>query len=100
VQLREFLNQGGIDKVKVIAVNWNEERHGKTTDRRLERMVQAFHPIIRVIIANKKIERDFAPLTFVPTSFIFDKEGTVVYGDGKQAFLGSEKLKKILNSIK
>jgi hypothetical protein len=100
VQLRKFLNKGGTDKIKVIAINWSEERHGKSPLRRLENMVRTFHPVIRVIIADPKIEKDFAPLTYVPTSFVFTKEGNMIYGNGKQEFLGTEKLIKILNSIK
>jgi hypothetical protein len=99
VQLSEFLNQGGIKKVSIIAINWGENRDGKSSPGRLNNLVRSFHPIIRVVRSNQKIETHFSPLTNVPMSFIFSKTGQVIYGSGKQEYLGIKKLSKILNSI-
>ena len=99
VQLGNFLNNGGIKKVNIIAINWKEERGGKASINRLNNLVRTFHPNIRVIRSNQEIETHFAPLTNVPMSFIFNKRGQLIYGSGKQEYLGIKKLSKILNSI-
>jgi hypothetical protein len=56
--------------------------------------------MIRVVRSNQEIETHFSPLTNVPMSFIFNKTGQIIYGRGKQEYLGIEKLSKILNSIR
>jgi hypothetical protein len=33
-------------------------------------------------------------------SFIFNQQGKIIYGRGKQEFLGTEKLSKILGNIR
>jgi hypothetical protein len=100
VQLSEFLNKGGIKKVSIIAINWGENRDGKAPLSRLNNLVRSFHPMIRVVRSNQEIETHFSPLTNVPMSFIFNKTGQIIYGRGKQEYLGIEKLSKILNSIR
>jgi hypothetical protein len=100
VQLREFLNNGGTEKVNVVAVSWTEGRYGDASPSRLRSMVRGFHPAIRVISAIPKVEKDFSPLVYVPASFIFDRQGKIVYGDGNREYLGNERLAKILDSIK
>jgi len=97
VQLNEFLNRGGNKKINIIAINWPEERYNKSSKRHLNNLVKTFHPLIRVIHSNKKIEKYFDHLTAVPMSFIFNKNGKTIYGNGDQSFLGTEKLEKILN---
>ena len=99
MQLSEFLNKGGIKKVSIIAINWGENRDGKGPPSRLNNLVRSFHPIIRVVRSNQEIETHFAPLTNVPMSFIFSQTGQIIYGSGKQEYLGIEKLSKILNNI-
>ncbi len=100
MQLSEFLNKGGIKKISIIAINWGENRDGKAPPGRLNNLVRSFHPIIRVIRSNQEIETHFSPLTNVPMSFIFNKTGQIIYGHGKQEYLGIEKLSQILNSIR
>jgi hypothetical protein len=56
--------------------------------------------MIRVVRSNQEIETHFSPLTNIPMSFIFNKTGQIIYGRGKQEYLGIEKLSKILNSIR
>ena len=89
-----------MSQIKVIAINWTEDIGGKKNNDRLNSMVQNFHPLIRVIIANKNIEKYFSPLTRVPTSFIFNAEGNKIYGHGNQEFLGSDKLSEILKNTR
>lgn len=100
VQLREFLNKGGTKRVNIIAINWTEERYENSSLGRLNNMVRTFHPSIRVVRSNKQIEEYFSPLTNVPMSFIFNQQGKIIYGSGKQEFLGTEKLSKILDNIR
>jgi len=100
VQLREFLNKGGTKRVNIIAINWTEERYESSSLGRLNNMVRAFHPSIRVVRSNKRIEEFFSPLTNVPMSFIFNQQGKIIYGRGKQEFLGTKKLSKILGNIR
>lgn len=100
MQLRKFLSNGGMKRLNVVAISWTEGRYGDASPSRLRSMVRSFHPAIRVIRASPKIEKDFAPLVYVPASFIFDRQGKVVYGDGNREYLGTERLVKILDSIK
>ena len=100
MQLSEFLNKGGIKKVSIIAINWGENRDGRPTSGRLNNLVRSFHPMIRVVRSNQEIETHFSPLTNIPMSFIFNKTGQIIYGRGKQEYLGIEKLSKILNRIR
>ena len=100
MQLREFLNNGGTERVNVVAVSWTEGRYGDASPGRLRSMVRTFHPSIRVISASPKVEKDFSPLVYVPASFIFDKSGKLVHGDGNREALGPERLSQILDSIK
>ncbi|MFP6712893.1 MAG: hypothetical protein VB913_14475 [Rhodospirillales bacterium] len=99
MQLSKFLTNGGTNKINIVAVNWTEGRYGSTSDANLRSMVRTFHPAIRVIRASPKIEKDFSPPVYVPASFIFDKNGKVVHGDGNRQYLGTAKLKRILASI-
>jgi len=99
VQLSKFLNNGGTEKVNVVAVSWTEGRYGDASPGRLRSMVRTFHPAIRVISASPKVEKDFSPLVYVPASFIFNKQGKVVHGDGNREYLGTARLSKILDSI-
>ena len=98
MQLRSFLNKGGFKKLNIIAINWRENRYGATSKRRLNNMIKSFHPFIRVIKSNKDIEKHFYPLSAIPTSFIFNREGKLIYGNGNQEFLGTEKITKILKN--
>jgi hypothetical protein len=97
VQLGDFLNEGGTKKVNIIAINWMENADSKFSLRRLNKLVRTFHPVIRVVRSNEEIETYFQPLTNVPMSFIFKKTGHLIYGNGKQAFLGKDRLSKILS---
>ena len=99
MQLGNLLKNGGNKKINLIAINWNEERGGNSSKRQLNNLVRTFHPNIRVVRSNQKIETYFAPLTNVPMSFIFNKTGQIVYGNGKQEYLGYEKLSGILDRI-
>ena len=97
MQLGEFLNQGGTKKLNIIAINWMENLNSKVALRRLNKLVRTFHPVIRVVRSNEEIETYFEPLTNIPMSFIFKKTGHLIYGNGKQAFLGKDRLSKILS---
>ena len=75
MQLGEFLNDGGIKKLNIIAVNWMENADSKVVLRRLNKLIRTFHPVIRVVRSNEEIETYFQPLTNIPMSFIFKKTG-------------------------
>ncbi len=83
----------------MVAVSWTEGRYGDASVVRLNRMVRNFHPAIRVIRASPKIERDFAPLAYVPANFVFDGKGRRAFGDGQRHFLGTAELKRILGGL-
>ena len=97
MQLGEFLNKVGTKKLNIIAVNWMENVNSKVALRRLNKLIRTFHPVIRVVRSNEEIETYFQPLTNIPMSFIFKKTGHLIYGNGKQEFLGKDKLSKILS---
>ena len=99
MQLRDYLNKGGTERLNVVAISWTEGRYGDPSVVRLHRMVRGFHPAIRVIRASKKIERDFAPLVYVPANFVFDGKGKKVFGDGQRHYLGTAELARILDGM-
>lgn len=99
MQLRDFLNNGGVDKLNVIAISWTEGRYGDASEPRLQRFVRNFHPAIRVIRATKQIDKDFSPLVYVPANFVFDKNGKRSYGDGKRHYLDQDELKSIVDKL-
>lgn len=96
MQLREMLDEGWKDKVGIVAVSWTEGRYGSASESRLQRMVREFHPDIRVIRETAQINEDFAPLSYVPANFVFDKNGKLVYGDGNREYLSKETLVGLL----
>ncbi len=100
MQLRDFLNKGGAEKLNVVAISWTEGRYGNPSEIRLRRMVNTFHPAIRVIRASQRIERDFAPLAYVPVNFVFDGQGRRVFGEGQRHFLSNVELTRIVDSLK
>ena len=97
MQLGKFLNKAERKKLNIIAVNWMENVNSKVALRRLNKLVRTFHPVIRVVRSNEEIETYFQPLTNIPISFIFKETGHLIYGNGKQAFLGKDSLSKILS---
>ncbi len=100
MQLREYLNEGGAEKINVVAISWTEGRYGNPSEVRLQRMVRTFHPAIRVIRASKRIERDFSPLVYVPANFVFNDQGRRVFGDGQRYFLNKVELARIVDTLK
>lgn len=92
MQLRELLDAGWKDKVGIVAVSWTEGRYGNASEGRLQRMVDEFHPDIRVVRETPQINEDFAPLVYVPANFVFDKTGKLIFGDGQREYLGKERL--------
>jgi len=99
VQLTDFLNNGGADRLNVIAISWTEGRYGDANEGRLQRFVRNFHPAIRVIRATDSIEKDFSPVQYVPANFVFDKKGKRAYGDGSRHHLGKSEIKKIVDKL-
>jgi len=100
VQLREFLNEGWKGKVGIVAISWTEGRYGYASEARLQRMVDKFHPDIRVIRETPQINADFAPLVYVPANFLFDKNGKRIFGDGSREYLSKERLIALLQKAR
>lgn len=100
MQLSEFLKNGGSDRLNVIAISWTEDRYGTPSEARLNRMVNSFHPAIRVIHADDKVVADFSPLVYVPANFIFAPDGRWVHGDGSRNPLEVPELEHILSELK
>lgn len=96
MQLREFLNKGGTEKLNVIAISWTEGRYGSASEGRLRSMVRDFHPAIKVIRATDEIERAFSPLVYVPANFVFDGKGKRVWGNGSRHYLDQDELARII----
>lgn len=99
MQLRDYLNNEGKGKLNVVAISWTEGRYGEPSETRLQRMVREFHPEIRVIRANAQIEKDFAPLVYVPANFIFDGKGDRAFGDGTRHYLDREALNRLVEPL-
>ena len=99
MELGDYLAKGGADKVNVVAISWSEGLYGNPSETRLRNEVRTFHPAIRVIRADKAIEKDFAPLTYVPINFLFDPKGKLVHGDGRRAPVSAAELDKMLSAM-
>jgi len=82
VQLGEYLKENGENSLNVVAVAWTEGRYGYASEGRLQRMVEKFHPAIKVIRETPKIVDAFSPLVYVPANFVFDKGGKRLFGVG------------------
>jgi len=100
VQLRDYLNNGGTEKLSVIAISWTEGRYGDASESRLRSFVRDFHPAIRVIRATDQIDKTFSPLVYVPANFVFDGKGKRVFGDGSRYHLGKRELSKLIDGLK
>ncbi len=100
MQLREYLDEAGLDKLTVIAVNWDEGRYGNPSDSRLSRMVKGFHPGIRAVSMNEAVMKHFNPVTYVPSSFIFDKSGKKIFGDGTREYLSKQRLAEFVEKLR
>ena len=99
MELSDYLAKGGADKVNVVAISWSEGLYGNPSDTRLRNEVRSFHSSIRVIRADAAIEKDFAPLVYVPINFLFDPKGKLVHGDGKRDPVSPERLEKMLSAM-
>ena len=72
MQLSNYLADGGAGELNVVAIAWTEGRYGFASPARLRSFIRDFHPSIRVVHANPRVEKDFAPLVYVPANFAFD----------------------------
>lgn len=99
MQLREFLNEKGLDKLSMIAISWTEGRYGDPSPARLTRMVREFHPGIKVISETPDIVKAFSPLVYVPANFIFDRKGKLVYGDGNREYLSKGDVERLIKGL-
>lgn len=99
MQLRQFLNEKGTDKLSVIAISWTEGRYGDPSPARLNRMVREFHPAIRVISETPAIVKAFSPLVYVPANFIFDRNGRLIFGDGNRDPLDKDEVARLIKGL-
>lgn len=99
MQLREFLNEKGTDKLSIVAISWTEGRYGNVSQPRVARMVREFHPDIRVVSETPDIVKAFSPLVYVPANFIFDRKGKLVYGDGNREYLSKEAVERLIKNL-
>lgn len=81
MELGSFLNDGGADAVRVIAVNFQESLYGPAPGR-LEDMVEGFHPAIRAVRGTAGIAKALGGIRNVPAGFVFDRNGTVAFDFG------------------
>ena len=98
MQLHRFLKKNRTQKLNIIAINWSKELLNKSSTKKLNSLVRTLHPVIRVIQTNKEIDRHFSPLTAIPTNFLYDKTGQIIYGKENQGSLGIKKLIETLNT--
>ena len=98
MQLRDFLNSGGNSKLSVVAISWTEGRYGFASPKRLVRMVDQFHPEIRVIHETPEIVKSFSPLVYVPANFLFDAKGKRLFGDGNRKYLSREDISDLIKN--
>tara|TARA_B100000676_G_C17772741_1_gene677611 strand:- start:277 stop:579 length:303 start_codon:yes stop_codon:yes gene_type:complete len=100
VQLGEYLKEKGEDSLNIVAVAWTEGRYGYASEGRLQRMVEKFHPAIRVIRETPDVVEAFSPLVYVPANFVFDKTGKRLFGDGNREYIDKDRLAQILGTAK
>jgi len=100
VQLSNYLSEAGPDKLNVIAIAWTEGRYGDASKPRLDRFIRSFHPSIRVVYADARVEKAFSPLVYVPANFMFNAKGKVVYGDGNRKHLDRHQIASLVNQAK
>lgn len=96
MQLGDYLKENGEDAIGIVAVAWTEGRYGFASEGRLQRMVEKFHPAIKVIRETPEIVEAFSPLVYVPANFVFDARGKRLFGDGNREYIDKEKLGEIL----
>ncbi len=100
MQLGEYLKEKGEDSLNIVAVAWTEGRYGYASEGRLQRMVEKFHPAIRVIRETPDVVEAFSPLVYVPANFVFDKTGKRLFGDGNREYIDKDRLAQILGTAK
>ena len=100
MQLGEYLKEKGADSLNIVGVSWTEGRYGSPSEGRLQRMVQKFHPAIKVIRETPDIVEAFSPLVYVPANFIFDKTGKRLFGNGQREYIDKDRLEGILSAKK
>lgn len=94
MQLGEYLKENGENSLNVVALAWTEGRYEYASEGRLQRMVEKFHPAIKVICETPKIVDAFSPLVYVPDNFVFDKGGKQLFGDDQQNYVDKDRLAK------
>lgn len=82
MQIRKYLEAGGAEKLHVIAIDWMESRYGASPDR-LDRVLAALHPAIRVVTGSEATSRDFGGVALVPAIYVFDGKGRLVTSFGR-----------------
>ena len=100
MQLSNYLADGGAGELNVVAIAWTEGRYGFASPARLRSFIRDFHPSIRVVHANPRVEKDFAPLVYVPANFAFDGKGRLRLGDGSRMHLNRKQIAFIVDKIK
>ncbi|MBG03460.1 MAG: hypothetical protein CMM59_05230 [Rhodospirillaceae bacterium] len=100
MQLGEYLKEKGEDSLNIVSVAWTEGRYGYASEGRLQRMVEKFHPAIRVIRETPDVVEAFSPLVYVPANFVFDKTGKRLFGDGNREYIDKDRLAQILGTAK
>ena len=100
MQFGEYLKENGENPLNVVALAWTEGRYEYASEGRLQRMVEKFHPAIKVIRETPKIVDAFSPLVYVPDNFVFDKGGKRLFGDGQQNYIDKDRLAEILAGAK
>ena len=100
MQLGEYLKEKGEDSLNIVAVAWTEGRYGYASEGRLQRMVEKFHPAIRVIRETPDVVEAFSPLVYVPANFVFDKTGKRLFGDGNREYIDKDRLAQMLGTAK
>lgn len=100
MQLGEYLKEKGEDSLNIVAVAWTEGRYGYASEGRLQRMVEKFHPAIRVIRETPDVVEAFSPLVYVPANFVLDKTGKRLFGDGNREYIDKDRLAQMLGTAK
>ncbi len=98
MQLGEYLTEKGEDSINIVAISWTEGRYGSPSEGRLQRMVEKFHLAIKVIRETPDVVDAFSPLVYVPANFVFDKNGTRLFGNGQLEYIDKGRLAAILAS--
>ena len=95
VEISQFIEKHGPDKVRIIAINWIENSFSSAGPDDLRRYAQRFiDPSIAVVTGDDQTGQDFG-VRFIPAVFLFDGAGEEIFTLGAQGGHGTAFMRAI-----